>query len=108
MLGETNTVLQSSFASGLLNLDSGDEQEEDDEVRRRAFVGLTGAAMLNAMFGDTAPDAPPLTRSRSRPSSPDTLRSIASETPDRAPDISALTAAVDDARRQYQECHYSD
>ena len=108
VLGETNTALLSSYASGLLNLDSGDEQEDDDDVRRRVFVGLTGAAMLNAMFGDTAPDAPPLHAEPFAPVLAGHASSIASETHDRAPDISALTAAVDNARRQYQECHYSE
>jgi hypothetical protein len=108
VLGETHTVLQSSYASGLLNLDSEDEQEEDDDVRRRTFVGLTGAAMLNAMFGDAAPDALPLHAEPFAPVLAGHAASIASETPDRAPDISALTAAVDNARRQYQECHYSE
>ena len=108
VLGETNTVLQSSYASGLLNLDSGDEQEDDDDVRRRVFVGLTGAAMLNAMFADTAPDAPPLHAEPFAPVLAGHAVGIASETPDQASNISALTAAVDNARRQYQECHYSE
>jgi hypothetical protein len=108
VLGEANTVLQSSHASGLLNLDSGDEQKDDDDVRRRVFVGLTGAAMLNAMFGDTAPDAPPLHAEPFAPVLAGHTASIASKAPDRAPDISALTAAVDNARREYQECHYSE
>ena len=108
VLGETNTVLQSSYASGLLNLDSGDEQEDDDDVRRRVFVGLTGAAMLDAMFADTAPDAPPLHAEPFAPVLAGHAVGIASETPDQASNISALTAAVDNARRQYQECHYSE
>jgi hypothetical protein len=108
VLGETNTALQSSYASGLLDLDSGDEQEDDDDVRRRVFVGLTGAAMLNAMFGDTAPDAPPLHAEPFAPVLAGHAASIASKAPDGAPDISALTAAVDNARREYQECHYSE
>jgi hypothetical protein len=73
VLGETNTALQSSYASGLLNLDSGDEQEDDDDLRRRVFVGLTGAAMLNAMFGDTARMPRLSMRSRSHPSLPGKL-----------------------------------
>jgi len=106
--GETNTVLRSSFVPGLLNLDSGDEQEDDDEVRRRIFVGLTGAAMLNAMFGDTAPDAPPPQAEPFAPVLAGHTVSFAGKPPGRAPDIGALTAAVDNARRQYQACRYTD
>jgi hypothetical protein len=108
VLGETNTILQSSFSRELLNLESGDEQEDDDELRRRVFVGLTGAAMLNAMFGDQVPDAPPLHAEPFAPVLAGHAASIATETSDRVPDIRALTASVDKARREYQECHYSE
>ena len=93
VLVETNTALPSSFSPKLLNLESGDEQEDDDEVRRRVFVGLTGAAMLNVVFGDTAPDAPALHAEPFAPVLAEHAASIAGETPDRAPDITALTAA---------------
>jgi hypothetical protein len=107
--GEAHTDLQPPDASALLNLESEDEQEEDDDVRRRTFVGLTGAAMLNAMFvGDTAPDAPALHAEPFAPVLAGQPVSVASEAPDRAPDIAVLTAAVDSARRQYQECQYSE
>lgn len=106
--GTTNTGPQSSYLSGLLNLDSGDEQEEDDEVRRRVFVGLTGAAMLNAMFGGTTEDTPQLRAEPFAPVLAGHAASIAGEPPDQAPDIRALTVAVDNARRQYQECRYSE
>ena len=104
---ETNTVVQSPYVPGLLNLDSGDEQEDDDDVRRRVFVGLTGAAVLNAMFGDTAPDATP---HQAEPFASVLARHTAGITgePPQAPDIRVLTAAVDDARRQYQECLYAE
>jgi hypothetical protein len=108
VLGETHTVPQSPNPPDLLNLESEDEQEEDDDVRRRTFVGLTGAAMLNAMFGDTAPDAPPLHAEPFAPVLAGHAASIASETPDLPPDIAVLMAAVDSARRQYQACHYSE
>jgi hypothetical protein len=105
---KTDTAAESSYASGLLNLESGDEQEEDDEVRRRFFVGLTGAAMLNAMFGDAAPDTPPLPAEPFAPVLAGHPASTAGEASGPVPDIRVLTAAVDNARRQYQECHYSE
>jgi hypothetical protein len=103
----TNTAVQSPYAPGLLNLDSGDEQEDDD-VRRRIFVGLTGAAVLNAMFGDAAPDAPPHQAEPFAPVLAGHTVSIAGEPPGQVPDIRTLENAVDNARRQYQECHYSE
>ncbi len=105
---KADTGSQSPFTSDLLNLESGDEQEEDDEVRRRVFVGLTGAAMLNAMFADAAPDTPPLQAEPFAPVLAGHPASIAGEPSSQAPDIRVLTAAVDNARRQYQECHYSE
>jgi transcriptional regulator with XRE-family HTH domain len=50
---DTPLALQSPHPSSLLNLNAGDEQEDDDQVRRRTFVGLTGTAMLNAVLADT-------------------------------------------------------
>src|SRR5579859_1568921 len=46
---EANAVSPSSHVPVLFTLDTGDQEEDDDEVRRRSFVGLTGAAMINAM-----------------------------------------------------------
>jgi hypothetical protein len=107
--GTINAVPHSSHVSSLLNLDSEDEQEEDDdEVRRRVFVGLAGAAMLNAMFGDRTADAPPLQAEPFAPVLAGHIASIAAEPPDHAPDIRALTAAVGNVRQQYQDCHYAE
>lgn len=108
VLGETDKASQSSFPPELLNLESGDEQEVDQEVRRRVFVGLTGAAVLNAMLGDTAGDAPPLHAEPFAPVLAGQPTNIVGESSGQVPDIRALTAAVDNARFQYQECHYSE
>jgi transcriptional regulator with XRE-family HTH domain len=58
--GDTRPLLQPAHPSSLLNLDPRGEQEGSEAVRRRTFVGLTGAATLNAMFADAAPAAPAL------------------------------------------------
>ena len=105
---EANAALPSSHVPGLLNLDTGGHEEDDDEVRRRDFVGLTGAAMITAMFGDTVPDAPPPQAAPFAPILAGHPASIVGEPPGQAADIGALTAAVDNARRQYQECLYSE
>ena len=93
-------------ASDLFNLDPGDrEQEEEDPVRRRTFVGLTGATLAGAMLDGaqqaTAIDAEPL--------APVLARDPAHFTAAEAPlDIASLTAATTNARRQYQACRYSE
>lgn len=100
-------VSATSHVSGLLNLEPGDNQEETDPVRRRTFVGLTGTSMLGAVFSDLAtgqgtnaePFAPILASHildpRLEPTGP-------------PPDMSMLAAAVNDARRDYQACRYSE
>jgi hypothetical protein len=103
--GDTRSALQPRISSGLLDLNAEDEQQEDDDpVRRRTFVGLTGAAALNAMFADARPDAPVL---KAEP-----FASVLATQPGRTlgetPDIGTLVVAVDNARCQYQDCRYSD
>ena len=41
----TRPALPSPAVSGLLSADAGDSEEDDPSVRRRTFVGLTGAAL---------------------------------------------------------------
>jgi hypothetical protein len=102
---DTSPAQQATRVSDLLSLDPGDRQEEDDPVRRRTFVCLTGAAMLSAMFADPKPgktfvDAEPLAPVLAAHTPPAPL--------DALPDIAQLEAAVSNARRQYQACRYSE
>jgi len=102
---DTRPALAPPPASALLNLDPGDRQE-DDPVRRRTFVGLTGATIVSAMLdgvpGPGAPvDAEPLAPILA--GHPDGTASV-----ETAPDIAVLTAAATSARRQYQACRYSE
>jgi transcriptional regulator with XRE-family HTH domain len=105
--GDTRPVLQPRHPSSLLTLDFEDEQE-DDPVRRRTFVGLTGAAMLNAVLADTTSGVPLLKAEpfaavlATQPS--DTLGEAFGQTPV----IGSLTAAVDDVWRQFAAGRYSD
>src|ERR1019366_207424 len=92
--------------------------QEDDPVRRRTFVGLTGATMVSAILdgiprprppADAEALAPVLTGHRAGPPAPvlpgHRVARAALEVP---PDIRALATAANDARRQYQACRYSD
>lgn len=90
-----------------LSLDPGGGQEEQDPVRRREFVGLAGATMLSAVFSpatdgklvDSEPLAPVLTGH---------IATATADQLDNPPDLTALTAAVNRARREYQACRYSE
>ena len=94
-----------SSASGLFTLDEGDSQE-DDPVRRRTFVGLTGATMVSAILDGIPRPRPPADAEALAPVLTGySVDPAALEVP---PDIRALTTAADDARRQYQACRYSD
>src|SRR5450755_644270 len=91
-LGETDV-------SHLLSLESGDRQEEDP-VRRRTFVGLTGASLLDAMLAEPEGPASAVDSGTLAP----ILTSHPAGPVPAPPGITTLNAAVDNARRQYQEC----
>jgi transcriptional regulator with XRE-family HTH domain len=102
---DISAVLEQSPASVLLDSRHADTQE-DDQVRRREFVGLTGATVIGAML-DGIP----------RPSAAIDAESLApvlagypadfasSEAPS---SIAVLTAAAHAARRHYQACRYGE
>ncbi|HYZ52396.1 MAG TPA: helix-turn-helix transcriptional regulator [Streptosporangiaceae bacterium] len=106
--GDNRPALEAHPFSDLLSLDSGDRQEEDDPVRRRTFVGLTGASVFSAMFADSARGKPSVDAESLAP----VLATHEADAPpaplDVPPDITALKAAVNNARRQYQACRYSE
>jgi len=101
---DDHRALGATHVSDLLSLDLEDGQEEEDPVRRRTFVGLTGASILSAMFADPARGEPPVD---GEPLTP-VLTSHAPATLPTPPDITALTTAVNSTRRQYQACRYSE
>ncbi len=102
--GDTSAP-QVPSASGLFTLDEGDRQE-DDPVRRRTFVGLTGATMASAILDGIPRTRPPADAEALAPVlTGHTVDPAALEAP---PDIRALARAADDARRQYQACRYTD
>jgi transcriptional regulator with XRE-family HTH domain len=49
---DTRPALPAPAVSGLLSADAGDSEEDDPSVRRRTFVGLTGAALFGAVLAD--------------------------------------------------------
>ena len=101
---DTGPAMEATPVYDLLGLSPEDGQEEEDPVRRRTFVGLTGASILGAMFADPARKEPPV---GGEPLAP-VLTSHAPNTLPAPPGIAALTAAVNNTRRQYQACRYSE
>ncbi len=82
-------------------------QEDQDPVRRRTFVGLTGASLISAMLAEAA--------STGVPAETEPFAAVltgnagtASSEPGPLADISALAAKVDQVRREYQGCRYSE
>ena len=102
--GDTSAP-QVPSASGLFTLDEGDRQE-DDPVRRRTFVGLTGATMASTILDGIPRPRPPADAEALAPVL--TGHTVDPAALEAAPDIRALARAADDARRQYQACRYSD
>jgi hypothetical protein len=107
-LGDARAALPASAVSEIFTTQSEnrEQEEEEDPVRRRTFVGLTGASLIGAILVDTPGGAT------------DDRESLASAlatswTPaeravkDRPPDLPALAGAVAQAKRDYQACRYS-
>lgn len=105
--GNTPLPLDAPVSGLLTSTDTGDEEESEDPVRRRAFVGLTAASLFGVIAADTARSVPdvvePFAAVLTAYSSDAAPRPL-----DAPPDIQALTATVAQAKRNYQACHYSD
>jgi transcriptional regulator with XRE-family HTH domain len=104
---DTRASFDQPAASGLSSLSQGDRQQEEDPVRRRTFVGLTGATIVGAMLDGAQHATTPAIDAE--PFAPVLAGNPADLTLAPAPlDIAALTAATVNARRQYQACRYSE
>jgi transcriptional regulator with XRE-family HTH domain len=107
--GNTAPGVSTFRISDLLSLNPGDEQkEEEDPVRRRTFIGLTGAAMLNVVLADSASDAPLLKAEPFAPVLAVQPSSTLGEAVHETPDIGSLTAAVDNVWSQFSTGRYSE
>ena len=92
---------------GPLSCVSEEEREEQDPVRRRTFVGLTGVSLIGAMLADSISGDPP--------AETEALASVLTGSaiglpipPPGPPDARTLAAEVDAVRRAYQACRYSE
>jgi hypothetical protein len=103
----TSPVLPPAVVSSRLSARVADSEEDGAPVRRRTFVGLTGASLASAILADPASGG-----------WADAIESFAtvlvSHIPDPAApaldnpsDVPSLAAAVARAKRDYQACQYS-
>ncbi len=104
--GDARAALPVSAVPEMFSAGFEDKEEEKDPVRRRTFVGLTGASLIDAILADTQGGAS------------DDLESLASVLAtywppaegiahDQPPDMPALADAVSQAKTDYQACRYS-
>jgi hypothetical protein len=91
----------------LLSFVVGERQEEQDPVRRRTFVGLTGASLVSAMLAESASGGPPAETEALASVLTGHTASLALE-PGQPSGTGTLAAEVDAARRVYQACRYSE
>ncbi|MGE5291884.1 MAG: helix-turn-helix domain-containing protein [Micromonosporaceae bacterium] len=103
---DTRPALGSSSVSDLPSIDLGD-QEEEDLVRRRNFVGLAGASMFSAMLPDVRSEIPADSAGRFAPVLAAHIGDAADGSLEDSADVASLTDAVARARRDYQGCRYS-
>jgi transcriptional regulator with XRE-family HTH domain len=103
---DTLPDLAAGSLSGLLGSDLADE-EDGDAVRRRTFVGLTGASLFGALLADSTHTGP-----ADAIESLTTILATYSPAPDadveHLPDLTTLAAAVARTKQGYQACRYSD
>jgi hypothetical protein len=104
---DTGSVLAAADSSGRLSAHSAESEDDESPVRRRTFVGLTGASLASAILADTASGG-----------WADAIESFATVLVSRAPagsasalgdppDVPSLAAAVARAKRDYQACRYT-
>ncbi len=90
----------------LHSIDLGDGEEEEP-VRRRTFVSLAGASMVSAILADMPPAHPADSAGQFAPILARYTADDAPSAGEKTPDVTRLTDAVTQARRDYQACRYS-
>ncbi len=83
-------------------------QEDDDPVRRRTFVELTGISAAAVLLPSPACTRPPLDTEPLALALTAQMTGAAPEPPQEPPGIAALTLSVTRARTHYQACRYAE
>lgn len=104
---DTWPALEALRVSDLPSVDLGDERAKEDPVRRRTFVGPTSTSLLSAILGPASGNTPlhggPLALTLAGYTADTGLEQTGPPS-----DLAELTAAVNNTRRQYQACRYSE
>src|SRR6266581_1977812 len=81
---------------------------EEDPVRRRTFVSLTGASLFGAVLASTGPGGPADAVEAFAAVLAGYMPAAVGESLEAPPDLAALSAAVAQAKRDYQACRYAE
>jgi len=82
--------------------------EDDDPVRRRTFIELTGISAATALLAIPSGTRPPLDTEPLALALTAQMTGIAPEPAQEPPNIAALTLSVTRARAHYQACRYAE
>jgi hypothetical protein len=103
---DTNSVMPAGPVASRISAPLADDEEDEHPVRRRTFVGLTGASLASAILADTGlggwADAVERVAAVLVSGVPDTADPAADD-----PDVPSMAAAVARAKRDYQACRYT-
>jgi transcriptional regulator with XRE-family HTH domain len=94
-----------SRAARPLSVEPSDREEGEDQVRRRSFVGLTGASLFGAVVASATPSGPLSAVEAFAAALADPRSAGSGEAPT---DLNALSTAVATAKRSYQSCRYTE
>lgn len=92
-------------AAGPLSVEAADQEEGEDQVRRRTFVGLTGASLFGAVVASAAPSGQLSAVEAFAAVLADPHSACSEEAP---ADLNALNTSVATAKRSYQSCRYTE
>jgi transcriptional regulator with XRE-family HTH domain len=101
-----STASSSGTVSVTRSVERDPRPEEDNAVRRREFVGLTGAGLFGAILAAADPTPAPTTSSSLNDLA--TVLTEPSAPPAGPADVTRLSATVAAAKRDYQACKYGD
>jgi hypothetical protein len=96
------------YISGLPSPGAEEKLEDQDPVRRRTFVRLTGASLISAMLADAESGGAPADTEPFASILTGNVADAALSGPGLLLNISTLAGEVDSARREYQGCRYSE
>jgi transcriptional regulator with XRE-family HTH domain len=88
-----------------LSVEAAEREEGENQVRRRTFVGLTGASLFGAVVASAAPSGPLSAIDAFAAVLADPRSAGSQET---LADLNALNTAVATAKRSYQSCRYTE